>query len=103
MSPLEMFSKQSMQVSPQTTITQSSQLQQQLSPTHPSSNLQSIPTTAQMTMMGMMERVRHESASTDRESEIRHIFDHGRYLQYHTFCQILYNILAILDISYNAL
>merc|ERR1712240_16246 len=35
-----------------------------------------IPTTAQMTMMGMMERVRHESASTDRESEIRHIFDH---------------------------
>ena len=77
MSPLEMFSKQSMQVSPQTTITQASQLQQQLSPMHPSSNLQLIPTTAQMTMMGMMERVRHESASTDRESEIRHIFDHA--------------------------
>ena len=30
-----------------------------------------------MTMMGSVERERHESASTDRESEIRRIFDQG--------------------------
>ena len=63
---------------PQTTITQTSQQQQQMHPTHPSSNLPlTIPTTQMMTMMGSVERERHESASTDRESEIRRIFDQG--------------------------
>ena len=69
MSPLEMFNKQSMQISPQTTITQTSQLQQQLPQTHP-------------LMMGTIERERHESASTDRESEIRRIFDPGILLHF---------------------
>ena len=76
LSPLDMFNKQSMQTSPQTTLTQTSQLQQ-LPSTQPSSSLQLVPTTTQMMMMGAVERERHESASTDRESEIRRIFDQG--------------------------
>ena len=59
-------------------MTQKDTTQHHMHPAHPSSNLPlTIPTTQMMTMMGSVERERHESASTDRESEIRRIFDQG--------------------------